>query len=101
MVLFQSPDWEARCREALRLFDERITEIVSPELLTNNGYHAENRRGQMDFYSLPCLSIGAVHIPGNEQFESHREVSAAATEAKKNAKKMPGSSLFIERRRPV
>lgn len=101
MVLFQSPDWEARCREALRLFDERITETVSPELLTNNGYHAENRRGQMDFYSLPCLSIGAVHIPGNELFESHREVSAAATEAKKNAKKMPGSSLFIERRRPV
>ena len=47
------------------------------------------------------LSIGAVHIPGNELFESHREVSAAAAEAKKNAKKTIGSSLFVERRKLV
>ena len=100
MVLFQSADWENRCREALQRFDVRIQEFVSPELLTDNGYFAENRRGQMDFHTLPCLSIGAVHIPGNEMFESHREVSAAAAEAKKNAKKTIGSSLFIERRKP-
>ena len=100
MVLFQSSDWESRCQDALRLFDLRIQEFVSPELLTDHGYFAENRRGQMDFHSLPCLSIGAVHIPGNEQFESHREVSAAAAEAKKNAKKTVGSSLFVERRKP-
>ncbi len=99
MVLFQSEDWEKHCQEALHLFDQRIQEIVSHELLTDNGYFAENRRGQMDFYTLPCLSIGAVRITGREQFESHREVSAAATEAKKNAKKTPGSSLFIERRK--
>lgn len=100
MVLFQSHDWEIRCHEALHLFDRRIQEFVSPELLTDNGYLAENRRGQMDFHSLPCLSIGAVHIPDNEPFESHREVSAAAAEAKKNAKKTLGSSLFVERRKP-
>ena len=100
MVLFQSADWEARCREALQRFDLRIQELVAPELLTDNGYFAENRRGQMDFHTVPCLSIGAVHIPGNELFESHREVSAAAAEAKKNAKKTIGSSLFIERRKP-
>ena len=99
MVLFQSPDWEKRCHDALQLFDQRIQELVSPESLRNNGYYAENRRGQMDFYSLPCLSIGAVHIGNCELFESHREVSAAATEAKKNAKKTPGSSLFVERRK--
>ncbi len=99
MVLFQSSDWESRCHEALRLFDLRIQEFVGPELLADNGYFAENRRGQMDFHSIPCLSIGAVHIPGNELFESHREVSAAAAEAKKNAKKTPGSSLFVERRK--
>ena len=99
MVLFQSSDWERRCHDALRLFDLRIQEFVSPEVLTDNGYFAENRRGQMDFHSLPCLSIGAVHISGNELFESHREVSAAAAEAKKNAKKTLGSSLFVERRK--
>jgi EAL domain-containing protein (putative c-di-GMP-specific phosphodiesterase class I)/GGDEF domain-containing protein len=101
MVLFQSEDWEARCREALRLFDQRMADIVGtdlpPELLHGNGYLAENRRGQIVYYDLPSLSIGAVHV-APDSYESHREISAAAAEAKKNAKKSAGSSLFVERR---
>ena len=101
MVLFQSEDWERRCIEALRLFDLRVSETVDNDQLTEHpnghGYFAENRRGQMVCYPLPALSIGAVHV-GVDVFESHREISAAAAEAKKNAKKSAGSSLFIERR---
>ena len=101
MVLFQSNDWEQRCKEALRLFDQRISEIIDPEQLTNqldvSGYFAENRRGHMVFYALTTLSIGAVSVTP-EMIESHREISAAAADAKKNAKKSAGSSLFIERR---
>ena len=97
MVLFQSEDWERRCRDALRLFDERMSASVDNEALDANGYCAENRRGQMVFYSLPALSIGALPV-GVDAFESHREISAAAAEAKKNAKRSAGSSLFIERR---
>ena len=97
MVLFQSADWEQRCLEALRLFDQRIVDYVGPELMKNKGYFAENRRGQTVFYPLPTVSIGAIHV-GIDVFESHREISAAAAEAKKNAKKSIGSSLFVERR---
>ena len=101
MVLFQSEDWEERCQEALRRFDQRMLELIDPSQLTEQfnvrGYFAENRRGHMVFYSLPSLSIGAVPV-SPELFESHREISAAAAEAKKNAKKSAGSSLFIERR---
>ena len=101
MVLFQSEDWERRCIEALHLFDQRVAEAVDNDQLTDHsdgrGYYAENRRGQMVFYSLPALSIGAVPVCV-DVFESHREISAAAAEAKKNAKKSAGSSLFIERR---
>lgn len=101
MVLFQSEDWEARCQEALRLFDQRILEMIDSSQLTEqfnvSGYFAENRRGHLVFYSLPSLSIGAVPVIP-DVFESHREISAAAAEAKKNAKKSSGSSLFIERR---
>jgi hypothetical protein len=32
---------------------------------------------------------------------SHKEVSARAGEAKKQAKRMPGSALFLERRNPA
>ncbi len=101
MVLFQSEDWEARCQHALHLFDLRVTAAVENEQLTDlpngRGYFAENRRGKMVSYSLPSLSIGALPVSA-DVFESHREISAAAAEAKKNAKKMTGSSLFIERR---
>lgn len=101
MVLFQSEDWERRCIEALNRFDLRVTETVDNDQLTDHpngrGYFAENRRGQMVCYPLPTLSIGAVPV-GVDVFESHREISAAAAEAKKNAKKTAGSSLFVERR---
>jgi len=97
MVLFQSDDWEQRCRDALRLFDQRIAEAIVNETSGGPGYFAENRRGQLVFYALPSLSIGAVPVTA-DAFESHREISAAAAEAKKNAKRLAGSSLFIERR---
>ena len=97
MVLFQSEDWERRCLDALHLFDQRVAEAIISETTCGPGYFAENRRGQTVFYALPSLSIGAVPV-AVDAFESHREISAAAAEAKKNAKKSAGSSLFIERR---
>jgi hypothetical protein len=70
------------------------------------GYMAENRRGEVVFQPLPTLSIGAVRV-GAGDYESHREVAAAASEAKKHAKKeakrhagQPATGqFFIERRR--
>ena len=101
MVLFQSEDWEKRCKDALQRFDQRISCAIDENQLSMlqdaSGFFAENRRGQMVFYALPSLSIGAVPV-GIDTYESHREISAAAAEAKKNAKKTAGSSLFIERR---
>ncbi len=101
MVLFQSEDWESRCQDVLSCFDQRISDVVDLSHLATlndeNGFFAENRRGQMVFYALPTLSIGAVPV-GPDCYESHREISAAAAEAKKNAKRTRGSSLFIERR---
>jgi GGDEF domain-containing protein len=98
MLLFQSNDWEARCARALRLFDEGIAHILPPEDLHNGQYLGENRRGETVFYSAPTLSIGALQVFAGD-FDSHQAVSAVAASAKKHAKKMPGSSLFIERRR--
>jgi diguanylate cyclase (GGDEF)-like protein len=98
IILFQSKDWEERCARALRLFDDYIGGIVSADDLHRGGYTAENRRGEQVFHPLPSLSIGALPTHSGN-FESHREISAAAAEAKRHAKKIPGSSLFIDRRR--
>jgi len=103
-VIFQSPDWEMRCWEVVRRFAEAVSGMVNQEDHSLGGYMAENRKGEVVFQPLPTLSIGAVRVvPG--EFESHREVAAATSEAKKQAKKRKqnlagGSvgSVFVERR---
>jgi len=104
-VVFQSVDWEIRCWQLIRSFAERMDAMIGPEERAQGGYMAENRRGELGFQSLPTLSIGAVRVQSG-QFESHREVAAAASVAKKQAKKRAkdpggviGGSVFIERRR--
>lgn len=104
-VILQSPDWEMRCWDIVRRFAEAMNGMVGQEEGAQGGYMAENRRGEMVFHPLPTLSIGAVRVvPG--EYESHRDVAAAAAEAKKQAKKEKKNirstacgAVFIERRR--
>jgi len=98
VIIFQSPDWESRCHAILDDFAASMSQFVSAEHLSGGGYHAEDRRGNTIFHPLPSLSIGALVVEA-QRFASHREVSGAVANAKKQAKKMPGNALFIERRR--
>lgn len=105
-ILFRSSDWELRCWQIISAFAEAIGNMLGNDERLRGGYMAENRRGELSFQSLPTLSIGAVRIAPGE-CESHREVAAAASSAKKQAKKKAktgesesmGGSLFVERRR--
>lgn len=107
-VVFQSSDWEMRCWQLVRNFAEAIDGLLSQEEKARGGYMAENRRGELTFNPLPTLSIGAVRAEAGA-YESHREVAAAASAAKKQAKKKSrpvasenwGGSVFIERRSPA
>jgi len=73
--------------------------VTNPMHIAAGGYCGEDRRGQAVFHPLPSLSIGSVMV-GPRVFASQHEVSTALGEAKKQAKRLPGSVLFIERRRP-
>lgn len=99
IVLFQSADWQARCERVLDEFDEAIQTFFSAEHREAGGYCTENRRGDKEFHPLLSLSIGALKVEP-ERYPSHHEISAAAADAKKQAKKILGSALFIERRLP-
>lgn len=100
IVLFQSPDWEQRCNDALGRFRRTITPLFSDSDVALGGFLAEDRSGRLQKYPLTSLSIGAVHVvPG--LYASHYEISAAAAEAKKLAKRTQGGSVFAERRRPA
>ena len=99
ILLMQSADWTARCRQALERFDRETVRLYAAEDLARGGLLTEDRKGNTVTHPISALSIGAVVIePGD--YASHYEVSAAASEAKRQAKRSPGSSMFVERRRP-
>ena len=97
-ILFRSEDWEARCRTILDRFDSSGRMLYQPEHDADGGYFSEDRAGHTVFHPLPTLSIGVVEVDP-AYFQSHHEVATAAAIAKKQAKKIPGNSLFVERRR--
>ncbi len=99
IVLFQSSDWEKRCHDILASFEKQMRGAIASNSLKDGGYYAENRQGRLEHHKLPSLSIGAVSIFAGD-YESHREVSSAASEAKRVAKRSAGNSMFIERRQP-
>lgn len=97
IVIFQSEDWQARCRQILGCMENDIAEFYDEAHRAAGGIVAEDRQGKVVQYPFVSLSIGAVKVkPG--KFRSQHELSSAVSLAKKQAKKMPGNSLFIERR---
>jgi len=97
ILVLQSTDWELRCNRALAAFAQKSSILFNKEDRAIGGYLTEDRQGRIVHHPLPTLSIGVVWI-NPEQFGSHHEVSDAVTTAKKLARKIPGNSLFIERR---
>lgn len=97
LVIMLSEDWEPRCRRILRAFEEGRGRFFSAEDLDRGGYETEDRLGRLVFHPLLTISLGVVPAPLGV-FASHHEISAAAAQAKKQAKGLEGCSLFIERR---
>ena len=97
ILLLQSADWQARCNGILQQFASMIQNYYSIEDRERGGYLSEDRQGVKIFCPLISLSIGIVKVePG--KFYSHHQIATAAAEAKKQAKKISGNSMFIDRR---
>lgn len=97
IVLFQSQDWQQRCNAILERFAEVAKWFYSEEERNRGGMEVEDRQGNRTFQPLMSISIGAV-VANSNHFNSSHDVSSAAAIAKKQAKKIMGNSLFIERR---
>ncbi|MGB6054579.1 MAG: GGDEF domain-containing protein [Burkholderiaceae bacterium] len=98
IVLFTSADWERRCRAILEAFAAKIQEFYSLEDRERGGYLSEDRQGKKVFHPLVSLSLGVV-VAEPAYHYSHHQIATAAAEAKRQAKKIHGNSLFVERRR--
>ncbi len=97
VLLLQGDDWEARCRAALARFETEARALFDAKDLASGGFHSIDRLGRATRFPLTALSIGAVRIQP-QRFRSHLEVSTAAAEAKRLAKRCAGNTLFIEQR---
>jgi GGDEF domain-containing protein len=97
VMVYRSADWEHRVQNALHGFDQAVRAHFRPEHIAAGGLFTNNRQGVEVFHALVSLSAGLVRIaPGD--FELPSEISVRLVEAKKQAKKTPGSSYFIDRR---
>lgn len=97
IVIFQSEHWEQRCEMLLNRIEASFPQLYSEPDRKNGGIETEDRQGERRFHSFVSLSIGAI-VVDPRQYESHHDVSAACVNAKKQAKKIIGNSLFVERR---
>jgi diguanylate cyclase (GGDEF)-like protein len=98
IMLMQSADWEARCRAAVESFAAESTGLFEAADLQRNGLRSEDRQGNEILFPLTSIAIGVVRVQGGG-FASHVDVSAAAADAKKQAKRLGGNAVFVERRR--
>jgi diguanylate cyclase (GGDEF)-like protein len=60
-------------------------------------YRAVNRKGEKETFGLLSISIGIVNT-GLTPVSSYAELASVSTEVKRAAKKLPGSSVVINRR---
>jgi GGDEF domain-containing protein len=89
-LLLQSADWQPRW-SMLQQFDAAVVGFLIPRIWPAGGFDMPGRNGEQMHFPLTSLSVGVV-VPG--QFPSHYEVGSATAEAKKQAKKQPGTACL-------
>lgn len=97
LILLQSEDCEQRYQAIIDKFARDIRQFFSQGDIERGGYLSEDRRGDAVLNPVITVSMGALKVePGH--FCSHHQIAAAAAEAKRQAKRIPGNSLFVDRR---
>jgi diguanylate cyclase (GGDEF)-like protein len=99
IVIFTGDDWEQCCKNILNDFQGTVPSYYKDEDIKAGGIFTENRAGEKSFFPLISLSIGLVDSAATSQCQSHVDIADLASEAKKQAKKIEGNSLFINQRK--
>ena len=98
MVIYRGDGWQESCERIIKEFEDLVRSFYSPQDLQRKGIEALDRHGEPRFFPLLGLAIGVVH-PDAGRCDSHNEVAELASQAKKEAKALPGSAIFVSRRR--
>lgn len=101
VVVFESPDWEARCRTILDSFAVGARDYYTQRDLLQGGIRSTDRQGQLRFFPVVSVAVGVCQ-PDPQHCRSHLDVASLAADAKHEAKQHGGNFLFLSRRhRPL
>jgi len=98
IVLFAAGRPQDVAERIMAEFDQRVRHYYLAQHLADNGFSAKDRLGAESFYPLLSLSVGLAQ-PDPALCTSHHDVSALASAAKLQAKKLQGSAIFSNKRR--
>jgi len=98
IIIFLSSEWKDRCERIMRSFSDLLERFYDADDFAGGGIPSIDRRGNMVFFPLMSLSVGAVSIPQDSVPLLAHDVATLATEAKAQAKRIEGNAIFIDRR---
>jgi diguanylate cyclase (GGDEF)-like protein len=84
-------------RQAITALEEHLPVFHGEKDFSAGCYSAVNRKGEQETFSLLSISIGIVNTRLTP-VSSYAQLASISTEVKKAAKKLPGSSVVINRR---
>jgi diguanylate cyclase (GGDEF)-like protein len=97
-ILITTPDrMEPLCRSIVSAWDAESRAYYAPEDAARGTLIAPDRQGQEQVYPLVGVSVGVV-TNLNRSITTMEEFSRIAAEVKAQAKTIPGSSYYIDRR---
>lgn len=96
IVVFQSEDWERRCRQVIREFNLRSRTLFDEADLARDGFESEDRQGFKVVFPLTGIAVGAV-LSNAGTFCSPEDIASAAAVAKKIAKRTPDGFHLADR----
>jgi diguanylate cyclase (GGDEF)-like protein len=89
---------ETITQEILNRFNSLIKTFIDPEDLERGYFVSKDRQGNVKHFPFPSVSIAIIPVFQNK-FKHYGEIIQRAAEVKKMAKKIPGNSYFIDRRK--
>ncbi|MAY34851.1 MAG: hypothetical protein CMN84_01995 [Spongiibacteraceae bacterium] len=94
ILLMRSEAAPELCATMCSRFEAQVRQLYDPAALSNRGIWSPDRRGRQSFFPLMSLSIGLVKPRLSSGLRAD-DVSALASEAKKEAKRLPGGGVYV------
>ncbi|EHJ93941.1 Putative cyclic di-GMP phosphodiesterase YliE [Vreelandella boliviensis LC1] len=97
MMLLPLGHWESVCQQILHSFEVMAPGFYEEADRLQGGIQIESRQNRLTFFPFVSVSIAVKPIPDTTSCQS-LDIAGELSELKHQAKKIPGNSLFVERR---